>query len=637
MQDTIREEIQQISIMTASVADSTGHSARKDCAEKDNRQVLNVAAYKFVALDQLEDKRLELRAQCADLGLRGTILLSKEGINLFVAGEPSSVEEFLDQLRLRNEFTDLEVKRSVSDRVPFRRMLVRIKKEIIPCGLNSVRPSERTSPKISARQLKEWLDEGRPLKLLDVRNKYEVELGTFEQAEHLDLGHFRDFPSSLNTLSEADKDQPVVMFCTGGIRCEKAGPVMEQAGFKQVYQLDGGILKYFEECGGEHYDGSCFVFDGRVALDAQLQPTGNLLCFACQAVLTADDARSGKFLFGEYCPRCYKPPEEKRAAEFESRSKKICEYARSQPGCTPYTNTREIRVPGRLKQLPMLNFLCEWQPNIDREQWQQWLQLGAIVDSCGLACSAERIVKEGEKFVQSLPNTIEPLINPNIELLYEDEDFVVVSKPAPLPCHPSGRYNRNTLLSLVSAAYPNEKLRVVHRLDSLTTGVVILCRKYRTAKGVHAQFADNTVNKTYLARVRGNVLWKDMNCVEPISASPVDSRGAREIDPHGLRAETHLHRIRSFDDGTSLVEARPITGRTHQIRLHLAHLGHAIIGDPLYGAQNEGDLVATDTSGKSHGAVPIELHALQVQLTHPQDGRLIEFQSIAPHWCGDST
>ena len=138
-------------------------------------------------------------------------------------------------------------------------------------GMDEIQPVENTSPKIEPEQLKQWLDEGREVVLLDVRNDYEVEVGTFVDAVPIGVDSFRTFPDAVDTLPAEMKEKPIVMFCTGGIRCEKAGPLMEGKGFGQIYQLNGGILKYFEDCGGEHYDGDCFVFDKRVAVDPELQ------------------------------------------------------------------------------------------------------------------------------------------------------------------------------------------------------------------------------------------------------------------------------------------------------------------------------------------------------------------------------
>lgn len=273
--------------------------------------VLNIAAYKFVPLTELGARREALRSFCLELGLRGTILLSPEGINLFVAGSREAVDQLLTRLQEDSEIGALEVKESLSDHQPFNRMLVRLKKEIIAFGVEGIDPCNAPSKKISPTQLKQWLDEGRPVTLLDTRNDYEVRLGTFEDAVPIGLDHFRNFPKAVDKLPSEMHDEPIVMFCTGGIRCEKAGPYMEQAGFRDVYQLEGGILKYFEACGGEHYQGDCFVFDKRTALDADLNETATTLCYACQAPLTLEEQQSEQYVPGESCPYCW----EKRAAE----------------------------------------------------------------------------------------------------------------------------------------------------------------------------------------------------------------------------------------------------------------------------------------------------------------------------------
>lgn len=586
---------------------------------------LNVAAYKFVRLENREILRQRLRSECEELGLKGTILLSPEGINLFLAGLPAAVERFLAQLRGRPEFSDLEVKLSHSAKIPFRRMLVRLKKEIIPCGLDEIQPEARTSPKLPARELKCWLDEGRPFKLLDVRNHYEIELGTFSQAEQLDLGHFREFRDAVDNLPQESKELPVVMFCTGGIRCEKAGPLMEQAGFREVYQLDGGILKYFEECGGAHYDGACFVFDGRVALDPQLKPTGNLLCFACQAVLTADDVASGKFLFGQYCPRCYQEPEQQRKIQFLQRQQQIRNLAESQPGSKPYDNFRKIYVPGRFAGARLIDFLSEFMPRISREQWLQYLDAGQLTSQA--ICKAHDIVREGQCLVHHMPNTVEPEVNPQIELLHEDPSLVVVHKPAPLPCHPSGRFNRNSLLSILNSAYPNEKLRIAHRLDANTTGVVLFCRKYQPARHVQPQFAENLVKKTYLARVQGHPTWDELICNAPIGPGKTGNF-ERSLSEDGQSAETQFRVLNRLPDDTALLEAIPRTGRTHQIRLHLQHLGHPISGDPTY-AENSGPSRSQTLRLEDP---PMCLHALRLELIHPDSGAPVTYQARQPHW-----
>jgi UPF0176 protein len=183
-------------------------------------------------------------------------------------------------------------------------MLVKVKKEIIAFGVEGVDPARAPSPKLKPAELKRWLDEGRPVVLLDTRNVYEVRMGTFRGALATPIWNFRDFPRAVADLPPELKDRPVVMFCTGGIRCEKAGPYMESLGYKDIHQLDGGILKYFEEVGGAHYEGECFVFDERVGVDAALRPTRSVVCFNCQMPLTFAEQRDERYVYEKSCPHC---------------------------------------------------------------------------------------------------------------------------------------------------------------------------------------------------------------------------------------------------------------------------------------------------------------------------------------------
>jgi UPF0176 protein len=267
--------------------------------------VLNVAAYKFAELSGLPALRVRLKEECRGLGLKGSILLSPEGINLFVAGEPASVESLMGLLRTIPGLENLEGKRSGSSEQPFNRMLVKIKPEIIVFGVEGIHPGRHTSPRISPRELKRWLDEGLDVTLLDTRNTYEVKLGTFAGAVTLPIRHFRKFPKAVRDLPEEMKHRPIVSFCTGGIRCEKAAPFLEKEGFREVYQLEGGILKYFEECGGAHYEGECFVFDKRVGVDPALRETESRLCFACQEPLTEEETRDPRYVYEVSCPSCF--------------------------------------------------------------------------------------------------------------------------------------------------------------------------------------------------------------------------------------------------------------------------------------------------------------------------------------------
>jgi len=233
--------------------------------------VKNIAAYLFVKLDRLEELRESILRRLQDLSVVGTVLIATEGINLFLAGAPAQIDAFMAWLRQDARFAEIKDKQSLSSQLPFRRLLVKIKREIVPLGEHNLDPNDHPAPYLTPLELKEWIDQGRDFVLLDTRNRFEFKMGTFSGAEDLSIGDFRSFPAAIAGRLEEWKDRPVVTFCTGGIRCEKAAPLMLKLGFNEVYQLDGGILKYLEAQAGVHFHGECFVFDDRVALDEALQ------------------------------------------------------------------------------------------------------------------------------------------------------------------------------------------------------------------------------------------------------------------------------------------------------------------------------------------------------------------------------
>ncbi|MDP9893736.1 UPF0176 protein [Variovorax boronicumulans] len=239
------------------------------------QEILNIAAYKFVAIHDSPELREDLRARTQALGLMGTILLAPEGINLFLAGTADAIHTFLADLRADARFADLETKESWSETQPFRRMLVKLKREIIRMDHPAIQPAAGRAPGVDALTLKRWLDqghddEGREIALLDTRNDFEVDEGTFDGAIDWRITKFTEFPPALKAHRAEFEGKTVVSFCTGGIRCEKAAILMREEGVEHVLQLEGGILKYFEEVGGAHYHGDCFVFDGRRALAPDL-------------------------------------------------------------------------------------------------------------------------------------------------------------------------------------------------------------------------------------------------------------------------------------------------------------------------------------------------------------------------------
>lgn len=255
------------------------------------QKIENIAFYRFVEIapERLAGLRSELRTHCRRLGLFGTILLSHEGVNGFLAGTEAAVAEIKTVLDAVPGFAGLDFKVSYSAEIPFRRMLVKLKKEIISMGREEVRPAQKTAPRLEPEQLKQWLDEGREVVLIDTRNEYEIELGTFKGARSFGLNTFRPFPEELAKRRDELQGKPIVMFCTGGIRCEKAGAIGLEMGL-DAYQLEGGILRYFEKVGGAHYEGDCFVFDRRVAIDPQLRPTSrHVTCTECRTVHAANE------------------------------------------------------------------------------------------------------------------------------------------------------------------------------------------------------------------------------------------------------------------------------------------------------------------------------------------------------------
>lgn len=239
---------------------------------------LNISSYKFVALPDAIDLQATLLARALALELKGTILLAGEGINLFLAGPADAVRGFVDQLRTDARFADLAPKESWSDHQPFKKMLVKVKGEIIRMNHPAIQPQAGRAPAVTAATLQRWLaagvdDAGRPVVMLDTRNDFEVDHGTFKGAIDWRITKFTEFPPALLAHKADLEDKTVVSFCTGGIRCEKAAILMREVGLANVYQLEGGILKYFEETDGSNYTGSCFVFDERRTLDAALLET----------------------------------------------------------------------------------------------------------------------------------------------------------------------------------------------------------------------------------------------------------------------------------------------------------------------------------------------------------------------------
>ena len=271
--------------------------------------IINIAAYKFISIDDTAADKPRFLDQCNALALKGTILLTPEGINLFLAGTRSAIDAFVSWLRADVRFADIEIKESVSAEQPFNKMLVKLKAEIITMKMPLIQPEKGRAPSVLPTTLKRWLDQGhddagKPVVMLDTRNAFEVDVGTFDQTIDYRIDKFSEFPAVVAANCAALAGKTIVTFCTGGIRCEKAAIHMQEVGFDSVYQLDGGILKYFEDVGGAHYSGDCFVFDQRTALNPQLAPSLPVQCPACTAQVSPREQLSLAFVAGEHCPHC---------------------------------------------------------------------------------------------------------------------------------------------------------------------------------------------------------------------------------------------------------------------------------------------------------------------------------------------
>jgi UPF0176 protein len=291
-------------------------------------RALVAAFYHFAELEDPEAMRGPLQQRCEDLGLLGTILLAREGINGTVAGPERGVRRLLDRLREDPRLAGLEAKTSWASEAPFYRMKVRLKKEIVSLGVPGIDPRKAVGEYVDP---KEWNDLIRreDVRLVDTRNDYEVHLGTFQGAEDPETRSFREFPAWVAEHLDPERDEHVAMFCTGGIRCEKSTAYLKSLGFKNVYHLEGGILNYLERVdpADSLWKGDCFVFDNRVTVDHDLREGDLAVCPACRMPVTEADRASPMFELHVSCPRCFDrlTPERREALLERARQIELAE------------------------------------------------------------------------------------------------------------------------------------------------------------------------------------------------------------------------------------------------------------------------------------------------------------------------
>lgn len=296
-------------------------------------EIVVAAFYKFANLSDYSQLQAPFLDFCLSAKINGTILLASEGINGTVAGSRASIDSLMAFLRSEPRLHDIEHKESFTNELPFDRMKVKLKKEIVPLGVSTVDPNKLVGTYVSPEEWNALISDPEVI-IVDTRNDYEVDIGTFKGALDPKTKRFRDFPSFVSKNLDPDKHKKVAMFCTGGIRCEKASSFMLQHGFKEVFHLKGGILKYLEKIPADKslWDGECFVFDQRIAVGNGLIVGDHEQCYACRHPVSAQDRESPEFRLGVSCPYCFDNlPEKTRARAIERQKQNVLSKKRISP------------------------------------------------------------------------------------------------------------------------------------------------------------------------------------------------------------------------------------------------------------------------------------------------------------------
>jgi UPF0176 protein len=287
-------------------------------------QFLTVALYKFVSLPDYEKLQKPLLDFCIAHNIKGTLLLALEGINGTIAGTPEDIHAVLNYLRQDIRFSDLEHKESYADSHPFYRMKVKLKKEIVTMGVEGINPNNVVGTYVKPEDWNALISDPDVI-LLDTRNDYETHIGTFKGAIDPKTTTFREFPQFVAQNLDKTKNKKVAMFCTGGIRCEKASSFMKEQGFEEVYHLQGGILKYLETVPEAEslWEGECFVFDQRVGVKHGLTVGDHDQCYACRMPLSQEELKSDQYTAGISCPHCYDKTSAAKKLALTERQKQV--------------------------------------------------------------------------------------------------------------------------------------------------------------------------------------------------------------------------------------------------------------------------------------------------------------------------
>ena len=289
-------------------------------------EILVAALYKFVEIDDLLSLQSNLYEICEKNNIMGTILIANEGINGTISGKTNEINQTISLLKSDKRFANIEIKYSSTDKQPFHRMKVRLKKEIVTIGLPEINPNKKVGTYVKPDDWNDLISDPNVV-VIDTRNKYETKIGSFQNALDPETSSFREFPDWVKKFksSKENANKKIAMFCTGGIRCEKASSLMKEEGFENVYHLQGGILKYLETIDKENslWNGECFVFDQRVCLTDELEVGSYKMCFACRMPITEEEMQNEKYIEGISCIYCYDKTTKEKKERFGSRQRQI--------------------------------------------------------------------------------------------------------------------------------------------------------------------------------------------------------------------------------------------------------------------------------------------------------------------------
>ncbi|MDA8852357.1 rhodanese-related sulfurtransferase [Hyphomicrobiales bacterium] len=293
---------------------------------QDSNEILVATLYKFFKVDDLVALQDQLYEICNKNNVMGTILIANEGVNGTISAKPREIEKTLISIQKDDRFSEIEIKYSSTNKQPFHKMRVRLKKEIVTIGLPEINPNKTVGTYVKPEEWNDIISDP-DIILIDTRNKFEIKIGSFKNALDPRTTSFRDFPEWVKKFKQdkTNTNKKIAMYCTGGIRCEKASSLMKEEGFNEVYHLQGGILKYLEQVEKEKslWEGECFVFDDRVCLTENLEVGSYKMCFACRMPITEDELNDDRYEEGISCLYCYDKTTKDKKERFESRQKQI--------------------------------------------------------------------------------------------------------------------------------------------------------------------------------------------------------------------------------------------------------------------------------------------------------------------------